>query len=213
VRQDIVGNRSVSFKLNPILVPIPPNTVRGTFVVRSVLLHCNSETRRSGRRARCQSGLGDYCCQCGYRRRRSPLFRSSRSTRQRRSACGSLWCATATLTTDVYELETKLAKERTFEGVMLFFAAAECAIEISFEQAVPAGCHKSQVISCQPLERVSKLLALLVSCFHCRRGRPKRGGRGNRLRLAANNHKIIHVPGICHDRIYGGFGEVLVLCS
>jgi hypothetical protein len=74
---------------------------------------------------------------------------------------------------------------RTFERVMLFFAAAECEIDFFFEQAAPSVHHKSQAISFQPLKRVSKLLALLVSCYQSRRGRSKRGGGGNRLRLTA----------------------------
>jgi hypothetical protein len=90
------------------------------------------------------------------------MFRSARSTYQRRSACGSPRHAT-TLTADANEVETKLTKKWTFERVMLFFAATGCAIETSFERMTPVGCHKSQVISCQPLKRVSKLLALLVS--------------------------------------------------
>jgi hypothetical protein len=71
------------------------------------------------------------------------MFRTPGSTCQKRSAYGSPQRATATLTTDVDELKSKLAKERTFDRVMLLFACAECAIETSFERAAPAGLHKS----------------------------------------------------------------------
>ncbi len=51
--------------------------------------------------------------------------------------------ATATLTTDVLDdLETQLAKKRTFKGVVFLLATAECAIEITFEGATPTGSHK-----------------------------------------------------------------------
>ena len=210
-RWGIDGNRPIRFNIDPVLVPIPPKTFSQALVASDVLLNQGHESCRSRRGAQSQNKWGDNRCRCGCWRRRGPMLRPIRGANQGWKTQRSPRRATATVTTDVDNFETKLAKERTFERVVLLLASAEHAIETTFQGATPMGSHKPRVISCQLLERVPELLTLLISSDRGRCGRSKGRTRGAQLLLSPNHYVLIHEASISHDGVDSGKGEVLVL--
>jgi hypothetical protein len=93
--------------------------------------------------------------------------------------------------------------------MVFLLAATKGAIEVTAERTLPALFHKPRVICGQPLERVSELLAVLISGDRGHRRNPSGGTAG--LRAAFHELELIHEFSIADNRVDGGDGKILML--